>query len=78
MNAIEFIQAVKSEMAANWKNADMDSMTIELMVAVAAHYETCDECRQAFDDMGYEEEYLIELESLFNEHGDVSEWICEA
>jgi CheY-like chemotaxis protein len=77
MNAIEFIQAVKSEDATHWKNADMDILTIDLMMTVAAHFETCEECRQAFDDMEYEDEYLMEMESLFNTYTDLSDWTCE-
>lgn len=77
MNAKELIEAVNEQKAANWKNADLDSATIGLLEAVAAHYEDCDECRQAFDEMGYEEEHLIEMESLFNEHGCLGDWICE-
>jgi len=78
MNAIEFIKAVNEQKVANWKNADLDTATIELFEAVAAHYENCEECRQAFDEMEYEEEYLIELESLFNTHGNVADWVCGA
>ena len=76
MNAQEFIGAVETEASHFWKNVDLDELTIKLMVDVATHYKKCAECRQAFNEMEYDEQELVELESMFNEHSDISEWVC--
>jgi len=72
MDAKGLIEAVK----AGWENSDLYDGVQTLLEQIAKHYETCEECRDAFDDMGYEEETLKDMELLFLQNMDLSRWVC--
>lgn len=77
MNAEELIRQVKAEKSTGWKNSDLYDGVEKLLVEIVDHYERCEECRDAFDDMGYEEETLKDMELLFMQNMDLERWICE-
>lgn len=77
MNAKELIAAVKSAKSNGWENSDLYDGVQTLLERIAEHYETCDECRDAFDDMSYEEETLKDMELLFLQNMDLNRWVCE-
>ncbi len=72
MNAKELIEAVK----AGWENSDLYDGVQTLLEQIAEHFETCEECRDAFDDIGYEEETLKDMELLFLQNMDLNRWVC--
>lgn len=73
MQAKELIEAVK----AGWENSDLYDGVQTLLEQIAEHFETCEECRDSFDDMGYEEETLKDMELLFLQNMDLNKWVCE-
>ena len=77
MDAKALIETVKNETANNWENSDLYDSVENLLEKIAAHYEHCEECRDAFDAMGYEEETLKEMEIRFFQNPNLSDWICE-
>jgi hypothetical protein len=77
MNAKELIRQVKVEKSTGWKNSDLYVGVEKLLEEIVSHYEHCEECRDAFDDMGYEEETLKDMELLFMQNMDLERWICE-
>ena len=77
MDAKTLINLVKSEKRNSWQNSDLYDGVQTLLEQIAAHYENCQECREAFDDMFYEEETLKDMELLFLQNMDISRWICE-
>ena len=77
MNAEELIELVNAEKARRWKNSDLYRETQEMLEEIAKHYETCEECRQAFDDTEYDEEELIDMEQYLDESNGVEDWICD-
>ena len=77
MNAEELIELVNVEKARHWKNSDIYRETQEMLEEIAKHYETCEECRQAFDDTEYDEEELIDMEQYLDESNGVKDWICD-
>ena len=77
MNAEELIELVNVEKARHWKNSDIYRETQEMLEEIAKHYETCEECRQAFDDTEYDEEELIDMEQYLDESNGVEDWICD-
>ena len=76
MNAKELIRQVNEEKSSGWKNSSIHRSIEIMMEHVAAHYETCEECSNAFNDTDYEEETLVEMEEYFIECADLNEWIC--
>jgi len=77
MNAKELIEAVKTEKSNGWENSDLYDGVQTLLKKIVDHFETCEECRDAWDDMGYEEETLKEMELLFLQNMDLHRWVCE-
>lgn len=77
MNAKELIEAVKTEKSNGWENSDLYDGVQALVKKIVDHFETCEECRDAWDDMGYEEETLKEMELLFLQNMDLHRWVCE-
>ena len=77
MDAKTLINLVKSEKRNSWQNSDLYDGVQTLLEQIAVHYENCQECREAFDDMFYEEETLKDMELLFLQNMDISRWICE-
>ena len=77
MNAKELIEIVKAEKSNGWENSDLYDGVQSLLEKIVEHIETCEECRGAWDDMGYEEETLKDMELLFLQNMDLNRWICE-
>jgi hypothetical protein len=77
MNAKTLIETVKTEKSNGWENSDLYDGVQTLIEKIAAHFETCEECREAFDGMGYEEETLKDMELLFLQNMDLNRWVCE-
>ena len=47
------------------------------MERIAKHYENCEECRTAFDEMEYTDEYLFEIAARIDTT-DEKDWMCAA
>ena len=77
MDAKTLIKLIKSEKRNSWQNSDLYDGVQTLLEQIAVHYENCQECREAFDDMSYEEETLKDMELLFLQNMDLNKWICE-
>ena len=77
MDAHTLINLIKSEKSNSWQNSDLYDGVQTLLEQIAVHYESCQECRDAFDDMSYDEETLKDMELLFLQNMDISRWICE-
>lgn len=77
MDAHTLINLIKSEKSNSWQNSDLYDGVQTLLEQIAVHYESCQECREAFDDMSYDEETLKDMELLFLQNMDISRWICE-
>lgn len=78
MNANKLIEIVKTEKNNDWENSDLYDGVQCLLEKIVEHYETCEECRDAFDGMDYEEETLKDMELLFLQNMDLRRWVCEA
>ena len=76
MKARDLIIAVCEERLTGWKNSDLYPEVQELLERIADHYDICEECRDAFDDMGYEQETLKEMEQIFMDNIEFSKWDC--
>ena len=74
MNANEFIRAVREETQGN---TDIASDIWHMMRQIADHYDECKDCRDAFDDMEYDDETLLELSVRIEQHAILGDWICE-
>jgi hypothetical protein len=77
MNAKELIEAVKSEKSNGWENSDLYDGVQSLLEKIVAHFEQCEECGDAFDGMGYEEETMKDMELLFLQNMDLNRWVCD-
>ena len=77
MNAKELISAVKAEKEKDWLNSDVLISSEKLLEQIAEHFERCAECREAFDEMEYEETTLVDFASEYIDHTDLQDWICE-
>lgn len=78
MDAKTLINLVKYEKCNSWQNNNgLYDGVRTLLEQIAEHYENCQECREAFDDMFYEEETLKDMERLFLQNIDLSRWICK-
>lgn len=78
MNANELIYQVRECRGEQWQNSDISSGGERLLEIIAAHYETCEECRDNFDMQEYEETTLIDLWHRFMAVNEApEEWICE-
>jgi hypothetical protein len=77
MDAKTLINLVKFEKLDSWQNSDLYDGVQTLLEQIAVHYESCQECREAFDDMSYDEETLKDMEILFLQNMDINKWICE-
>jgi len=77
MDAKKLIETVKSEKRNGWENSDLYDGVQSLLEKISAHFEACEVCRDAFDDMGYEEETLKDMELLFLQNMDIDRWVCE-
>lgn len=73
MDAKEFIKMVQEETQGN---TDIAAETWAAMRRIAAHYEQCEECRDAYDLMEYDDEDLLEM-ALRIEQTKEAEWVCE-
>lgn len=78
MNANELIYQVRECRGEQWQNSDISSGGERLLEIIAAHYETCEECRDNFDMQEYEETTLIDIWHRFMAVNEApEEWICE-
>lgn len=77
MDAKELIRQVNEQKAKGWKNSDLCRGVEQLLEKIAQHYETCEDCRQAFDDTEYEEETLKEMEAYFINDMQLNVWTCD-
>ena len=77
MNAKELIRQVNEQKANDWRNSDLYRDVERLLEKIAQHYETCEDCRQAFDDTEYEEETLKEMEAYFINDMQLNVWTCD-
>ena len=74
MDANTFIKLMKSD---NARNNDIPVVTWAVMERIAKHYENCEECRTAFDEMEYTDEYLFEIAARIDTT-DEKDWMCAA
>ena len=72
MKAEEFIRLVREE---TQRNSDIAAPTWAAMKRIAAHYDECADCRDAFDDMEYDEETLLEMAERIEQTTE-SDWMC--
>lgn len=78
MNANELITQVQECKSERWQNSDIPTSGERLLEIIADHYETCEECRDTFDEQEYEETTLIELWHSFMAASEApEEWICD-
>jgi len=73
MQATEFVKLMAEETQGN---TDIAAPTWAAMQRIAAHYNQCPECRDAFDDTRHDEEDLIEMAARI-EATNEADWICE-
>jgi len=76
MKAEQLIEQVNECRKNNWQNSDLGKNSEEMLEAIADHFETCEECRKAFDVQEYPEETLVEFENELS-GTELSDWICE-
>lgn len=74
MNAKEFISLMREETQGN---TDIAADIWHLMRQVADHYDQCQDCRDAFDDMAYDDMTLLDLADMMVEYGDIEDWTCQ-
>ena len=72
MNAMQFIRLMREETRGN---TGIAAPTWAAMRRIAAHYDECEECRDAFDDMEYDDETLLELAERI-EQAEEENWMC--
>ena len=72
MDANTFVRLMREETKGN---TDIAEQTWAAMRRIADHYDECAECRQAFDEMEYDDETLLELAARI-EQTDEKDWIC--
>jgi len=77
MDAKTLIEMVEVEKSNGWENSDLYDAVQNLLEEIADHFDQCEECRDAFDAMGYEEESLKDMELLFLQNMDIDRWVCE-
>jgi hypothetical protein len=78
MKALELISQVAECRSERWQNSDIPSGGERLLEVIADHYKTCEECRETFDLMEYDEETLIDLwHDFMAQTEDPADWICE-
>ena len=73
MQALEFVELMNAETQGN---TDITAPTWAAMRRIAEHYEQCPECRQAFDDMEYDDEDLLVIAARI-EQTEEADWVCE-
>lgn len=56
-------------------NSDITAPTWAAMKRIAAHYDECEDCRDAFDDMEYDEETLLEMAERIEQTIE-ADWMC--
>ena len=56
-------------------NSDIAAPTWAAMKRIAAHYDECKDCRDAFDDMEYDDETLLEMAERI-EQTEETDWMC--
>jgi predicted anti-sigma-YlaC factor YlaD len=72
MKALEFVKMMNDETQGN---TDIYAGTWATMRRIAAHYDQCRECRDAFDYMEYDEEDLLEMAARI-ELTNEADWVC--
>ena len=72
MKALEFVEMMREETQGN---TDIAAPTWAAMRRIAEHYEQCTECRQAFDDMEFDDEDLLEIAARI-EQTEEADWVC--
>ena len=75
MRALELVQQVKACVEENWHGSDLWSQSEAMLEKIAAHLETCEACREAFDFQAYEEKTLIEFEARLGTT-KLEDWVC--
>ena len=74
MDAKTLIDQVRECKMNNWKNSDLGRNSEKMLVAIADHFDNCEECRTEFDAQAYPETTLIDFEDRLS--GTVlSDWI---
>jgi predicted anti-sigma-YlaC factor YlaD len=73
MKALEFVKMMNAETQGN---TDIAAPTWAAMRRIAAHYEQCPECRDAYDDMEYDDEDLLEMAARI-EQSNEADWVCQ-
>lgn len=73
MQATEFVKLMAEETQGN---TDIAAPTWAAMQRIAAHYNQCPECRDAFDDMEYDDEDLLDMAAMI-EQSNEADWVCE-
>ena len=76
MNAKELIGQINQEKRNNWQNSDIDMEIQILLELIALHYKVCQDCRDVFNDMKYDQTTLEEIEQIFRENNNLDLWIC--
>ena len=76
MNAKELINQIDQTHSNNWKNSYIDIEIQILLELIALHYKVCQDCRESFDDMEYDQTTLKEMEPIFQENNNLDLWIC--
>ena len=74
MKALEFVKMMREE---THGNTDIAASTWYFMTRMADHYDQCRECREAFDDMQYDDEDLLEVAARIEQTKKDSDWICD-
>lgn len=77
MNAEQFINLVGNEVLNGWANSDLSHKAQSMLNEIALHYADCDECRSCFDEMGYEEDNLLDFFNNRMENTIYEAWVCD-
>ena len=72
MKAKEFIRLMREEPQGN---SDIAAPTWAAMRRIAAHYDECEDCRDAFDDMEYDDDTLLEMAERIEQTIE-ADWMC--
>lgn len=72
MKAEEFIRLMREETQGN---SDIATPTWAAMRRIADHYDECEDCRDAFDDMEYDDDTLLEMAERIEQTIE-ADWMC--
>lgn len=74
MTAIKLMQQVAECQEDDWQNSDIGAPEQAELEIIAAHFQSCEECRIAFDAQEYPDETIQEFAARL---GDAENWICD-